>query len=249
MVQRLKSRKKPLLSHRAILRLGKLLFGFFPVFVVLGLVTNADLTAQANLGKISQPYEFQEDADYFGPIRDFAVLDGYLYVLYPGQNMLKCYTTQGEYLRSYHFTEEFKSSCHLLVCDGKAYLRDKGQDLYELREGRIVNYLNWITWEERIEELWDDSCTQRTKEREQDGTRYEQRLLSIWKLSPSGEEVCVLRRPWWTIFAMPQKLGFLAVGYVLSLFGYVILLIRHPGDPKEWEALVAREFEKHRRKS
>ncbi len=161
-------------------------------------------------------YRFTADQDYWTQVEDFAVSGEYLYLSYDSKDIIQCFRTNGTYSHSYCFDQSSNGQMLLYLTQEGLYLAAKGYDRYALTDGEVTEYLPFSDGAYR--EILDQQLPEAQKRTGPDGSIYEMRGVSIWRIFPDGTEREVVHRPLWAWLANPVLWWALMFFPALGLF-------------------------------
>ena len=166
-----------------------------------------------------KPFYFEDTPGYWSELTDFAVCDGYLYVLYELKSVLCCYGLDGTYLHSYGLSMSKKGQAHLYVKDNTLYLESREHGFYTFEEGMFRGYfeLNVTEYYSYKEELKASSAGYH----ESDGKQYVLKGASLWMVEGDHTQEIIHRPGWLTVFQGARQFIVHMLCLIL-LFAFVI---------------------------
>lgn len=141
-------------------------------------------------------YCFEDDTAYLSDLTEFCERDGFLYVLYGRKGILQVYDYDGNYLRSYGFSN-YSHGSDLRVSGQKVLLRDTNGNHFCFSEGQPSTYYEYgyTHWDEL--DIHFEGYDEIHKSG--DSTYYE-KLACIYRESADGTHEKVLSR--WIYYAL-----------------------------------------------
>lgn len=165
-----------------------------------------------------KPYYFENNAQYWGDLSDYAVCGDCLYMLYDMKNILKCYDLYGNYMHSFYLTDFKNGEASLLRVGDLLYLVSKKHDLLQFSNGIFQRFLDSDADRDEILSITEMQSTITEKRTSGDGSTFTMKGASIWKTDADGNQICIVYRPrFFLIFQGDLEIGLSAIYLILLL--------------------------------
>lgn len=205
-------------GYLKIIRLGCAVL--FCICMLLFCISNTSPLSMRRKGLTGNPYRFQSQREYFGPITDYAVSGEFLYVLYGTKSILNCYRLDGGYSHSFCFEYFEKGRIELELTDECIILKDRNNNLYKILNGEIVGFLDYLKDHDAVQFIRNTFKTEDDKRTAYDGSVYQLHGTSIYRVSSENRAFPIIERPIWTILFNPVPIWMIGfVSFILFAVG------------------------------
>ena len=97
-------------------------------------------------------YSFYSDKDYICELTDYCVKNKYLYLLYGSKGVLKVYSINGEYIKSFAY-QKLKGQSALYTDEKYVYLYDESLNYYILEDGEFYRFIKYSDYTSYLQQL------------------------------------------------------------------------------------------------
>ncbi len=217
--------KKPGVRANIIDYLVMIIFAVLMVFVILLVMsTNQPKQLKREVAE-GELYGFTDSREYWCKLNDICIKDGYLYVLFGDQGVLKIYDSDGTYLKSFAFYNT-KGGTSLHTDGQYVYLEDHLLNFYVFSSGEWINTIKYSNYGAYLE--MGDTFNSAEDQRRENDNQYYVRYASIYRKREGTTPVQIIKRP--LFFAYFQNTTpFLVIGYGMCL----LLVLKRVSDIKK----------------
>ena len=208
-----------------------ILLAFRTLLIIIGIVSFAlflveplqDMFTRSRASKGSV-VKFRDDKLYCNlEITDYSIENDTLYILFTTNSVVKCYSTQGDYLHSFRYYG-YNNGYAKLHSDGDyVYLEDPGINIYVFKDGECIEYIDHDESAERVEALREYLDGHEEQMTTGKGESFFVKKASMWKRSRSETEAIMYRHPMTVLLYAKHTLLFSIACFSLCAVIEVIL--------------------------
>ncbi len=184
---------------------NRLLYCFFALlFIAISLIVFRSPSPSALKGKPLQegaPICITKNRLYLSPLTDFCVDDQYIYVLLGDKGIIKVYSLDGDYVRTFAVrTHKGSSSLRKEKDSERIFYIDENLNYYVFTDGEWVDYLPYQhDYAKYVDDL-EHRFVEKEEQRRSDQYVYYRKLASIIREDKDGIQFVVVHRPFYMVY-------------------------------------------------
>ncbi len=167
------------------------------------------------------PYCVTTNRLYLSGLSDYCVDSHYLYVLFGEKGIIKVYSIDGDYIKTFavHHFPKGESSLRIEKESCKVFYVDENLNYYVFYNGEFVNYIKHHGYSEYVKDLENRFVSQEEQRRRESQVFY-RKMASIVREDSDGTCTEVVHRPFYMLFFQ----GPIAFIVIACLTGICIVL-------------------------